>query len=72
MIRARADDVWRLLEQGAVVYVCGDASHMAPDVRKSFATIYKERSGADDSAAEAWLADLSSHGRYVADVWPTT
>jgi cytochrome P450/NADPH-cytochrome P450 reductase len=72
MIRARAADVWRLLEQGAVVYVCGDASHMAPDVRKSFATIYRERSGADDAAAETWLADLSSHGRYVADVWPTT
>jgi cytochrome P450/NADPH-cytochrome P450 reductase len=26
----QADEVWRLLEAGAVIYVCGDASRMAP------------------------------------------
>ncbi|MBV9172744.1 MAG: NADPH--cytochrome reductase, partial [Chloroflexi bacterium] len=72
MIRARTEDVWRLLEQNAVVYVCGDASHMAPDVRKSFATVYKDHTGVDDAAAEAWLAELATQGRYVADVWPTS
>ena len=31
------DDVWRLLQQEAVIFVCGDASRMAPDVRQAFA-----------------------------------
>jgi cytochrome P450/NADPH-cytochrome P450 reductase len=29
------DEVWRLIEAGAVIYICGDASKMAPDVRST-------------------------------------
>ena len=29
-IREQADEVWRLLQQEAVIFVCGDASRMAP------------------------------------------
>ena len=36
-IREQADDVWRLLQQEAVIFVCGEASRMAPDVRQAFA-----------------------------------
>ena len=31
--------VWSAIQAGAVVYVCGDASRMAPDVRRAFATV---------------------------------
>lgn len=31
--RKAADRVWSLIENGAVIYVCGDASRMEPDVR---------------------------------------
>lgn len=34
-ITENADRVWRLLEDGAHLYVCGDASHMAPDVHSA-------------------------------------
>jgi cytochrome P450/NADPH-cytochrome P450 reductase len=34
-IEERSEDVWRLLQQEAVVFVCGDASRMAPDVRQA-------------------------------------
>ncbi|MBV9170697.1 MAG: cytochrome P450 [Chloroflexi bacterium] len=71
-IRGQADSVWELLEGGAAVYVCGDASRMAPDVRKAFASIRQAKAGGDAAAAEAWLADLASNHRYVADVWPTS
>jgi cytochrome P450/NADPH-cytochrome P450 reductase len=68
-ILANQDEIWRLLEAGAVIYVCGDASKMAPDVRRAFATIFRNRTGANESMADAWLAGLDATGRYVADVW---
>ena len=36
-IREHSDEVWRLLQQEAMVFVCGEASRMAPDVRQAFA-----------------------------------
>ena len=34
-IQANSDVVWRLLQQGAIVFVCGEAARIAPDVRQS-------------------------------------
>ncbi len=68
-IYARRDAVWQMLETGAVVYVCGDATRMAPDVRRAFAAIFAEKTKASDRAAEQWLNDLSSKNRYLVDVW---
>jgi cytochrome P450/NADPH-cytochrome P450 reductase len=72
VITERGDEVWQLLQQHAVVFVCGDASRMAPDVRRAFGSLYQSRSGADDAGVQAWLSDLDAQHRYVADVWPTT
>jgi cytochrome P450/NADPH-cytochrome P450 reductase len=71
-ILERADDVWKLIEAGAAVYVCGDASRMAPDVRRAFATLYRRRMGSDEPAAERWLDELTARGRYLVDVWAAT
>jgi cytochrome P450/NADPH-cytochrome P450 reductase len=37
LLLSERDAVWQMIESGAVVYVCGDASRMAPDVRRAFA-----------------------------------
>jgi cytochrome P450/NADPH-cytochrome P450 reductase len=58
-----------LIEAGAVVYVCGDASRMAPDVRRTMAAIYCEKMKASEAAAEAWLNELTAGNRYLVDVW---
>lgn len=68
-VYTRRDDIWQLLEAGAVIYVCGDASRMAPDVRQTFAAIYQEKTGANAAAAEVWLNDLTAQNRYLVDVW---
>ncbi len=69
LIARRADDVWSLLEAGAIVYVCGDGSQMEPQVRARFQTLYREKTGADAVAASAWLGELVDKRRYVLDVW---
>jgi cytochrome P450/NADPH-cytochrome P450 reductase len=71
-IRENAAAVWQIVQNGGYVYVCGDASKMAPDVRRAFATIYREQTSAGDTEAEAWLGGLAAAGRYVADVWAAT
>ena len=68
-VLARTDEVWKLLEVGAVVYVCGDATRMAPDVRRAFAAIHRAKTGGTDAQAEAWLDDLVARNRYLVDVW---
>ena len=68
-VLARKDDVWRLVDAGGVVYVCGDASRMAPDVRRAFAAIHQEKTGSDAAGAEQWLDGLTAQNRYLVDVW---
>jgi cytochrome P450/NADPH-cytochrome P450 reductase len=63
------DEVWRLIEAGAVVYVCGDATRMAPDVRRTFAALYRDKTGAEEGAAEKWLDEMTATNRYLVDVW---
>ncbi len=68
-IREQQERVWQLIQDGAVIYVCGDASKMAPDVRKKFATIYQEKTGKTAQEAEQWLNTLVAEKRYLVDVW---
>jgi cytochrome P450 / NADPH-cytochrome P450 reductase len=70
-LREQRAEVWKLLQQGAIVYVCGDATRMAPDVRRAFAAIHREETGSDERTALAWLDGLTAEGRYLVDVWAT-
>jgi cytochrome P450/NADPH-cytochrome P450 reductase len=69
LLQREADRVWSLIEQGAVVYVCGDGGRMEPDVKRALAAIHCAKSSADQAAGEAWMAGLAAANRYVLDVW---
>jgi cytochrome P450/NADPH-cytochrome P450 reductase len=69
LLAAEKERTWALLEQGAIVYVCGDGSRMEPDVKAALMAIYREKSGADAGAAARWIDDLGTKNRYVLDVW---
>src|SRR6195952_5776056 len=69
MVSAQKDRVWSLIEQGAIIYVCGDGGKMEPDVKAALVAIYRERSGADAAAGQRWIDDLGTKNRYVLDVW---
>ena len=64
-----ADEVWDLLQQGAVVLVCGNAATIAPAVRASLTRVFRDRTSAGEADAQAWLTGLRSAGRFVEDIW---
>jgi cytochrome P450/NADPH-cytochrome P450 reductase len=68
-IAEQAGEIWRLIEHGAAVYVCGDATRMAPDVRGAFIEICRAQAGGSEADAEAWLAGLRAENRYLEDIW---
>ena len=68
-VTAQKERVWNLIEQGAVIYVCGDGGKMEPDVKAALVAIYREKSGADAEAGLRWIDDLGTKNRYVLDVW---
>jgi cytochrome P450 / NADPH-cytochrome P450 reductase len=69
LIAAESAKVWKLIEQGAIIFVCGDGSRMEPDVKAALVAIYRERSGCDADAGARWIEDLGAGNRYVLDVW---
>ena len=69
LVAAQQDRVWSLIENGAIIYVCGDGGKMEPDVKAALVAIYRERKAADADAALRWIDDLGTGNRYVLDVW---
>jgi cytochrome P450/NADPH-cytochrome P450 reductase len=68
-ITEQSDEVWRLIQHGAIVYVCGDATRMAPDVRRAFGAIFQAQTGTTAADADAWLHGLQAANRYLEDIW---
>jgi cytochrome P450/NADPH-cytochrome P450 reductase len=69
LVAAESERIWSLIEQGAIVYVCGDGGKMEPDVKAALVAIYRERKGSDADAGLRWIEDLGTKNRYVLDVW---
>ena len=69
LIRQHWGEVWKLVEAGAKIYVCGDGSRMEPDVRRALGEMYRMQTRTDEAGSERWLADLTRQNRYVLDVW---
>ncbi len=68
-MQERAPELYAWIEGGAHVYVCGDATHMAPDVHAALVRIGIEQGGLSEEAAGEWLQQLAGGGRYVRDVY---
>jgi cytochrome P450/NADPH-cytochrome P450 reductase len=68
-IREQSDEVWRLLGNGAIVFVCGEANRMAPAVRAAFMDVFRSKTNASELDAQAWLSGLKESKRYLEDIW---
>lgn len=64
-----AGEIWSWLENGAHLYVCGDATQMAKDVEAALRRIVMIAGGSSDEEAVAYLDALRAAGRYARDVY---
>ncbi|WP_197373776.1 diflavin oxidoreductase [Mycolicibacterium baixiangningiae] len=68
-MRENAAELFSWLQDGAHLYVCGDADRMAKDVDAALHEIIAGRGGLDADAAHAYVNDLIKSHRYVRDVY---
>ncbi|AEI37977.1 MAG: NADPH-dependent assimilatory sulfite reductase flavoprotein subunit [Zymomonas mobilis subsp. pomaceae] len=68
-LREKGEEVWRWIQEGAHIYVCGDANHMAKDVDQALVDIIAEQGGMDHEAADEFLTELRLARRYQRDVY---
>jgi cytochrome P450/NADPH-cytochrome P450 reductase len=69
VLASQKDKVWPLIEQGGIIYVCGDGGRMEPDVKAALVAIYRDKTGADAAAGARWIEEMGATNRYVLDVW---
>jgi len=62
-------DLWGWLADGAYIYVCGDAKHMAKDVEQALVDIVAQYGARSTNEAIAFVNDLKKRGRYQQDVY---
>jgi sulfite reductase (NADPH) flavoprotein alpha-component len=62
-------DLFAWIQDGAAIYVCGDANAMAKDVNTALVRVIADQAGLDETAAAARLDDLRRDGRYLRDVY---
>ena len=68
-IRECGREVWSWLNDGAYLYVCGDAERMAPDVDAAIHAVAEEHGGMSKEAAAEYVANLRTTKRYRRDVY---
>ncbi|MDD7545281.1 assimilatory sulfite reductase (NADPH) flavoprotein subunit [Actinobacillus porcinus] len=68
-IRENAEDLWQWLQQGAHIYVCGDAARMAKDVNQALLEVIAQQGQLSADDAEEYLDNLREEKRYQRDVY---
>lgn len=68
-LREKAIEVWSWLQEGAYIYVCGDADNMAPDVNEALLDIICQQGQQSREQATEYLRQLSREKRYQRDVY---
>ena len=68
-LREEAANVWQWLQDGAHVYICGDAARMAKDVERALLDIIAGEGGMHADDAEEYLDELRQTRRYQRDVY---
>ncbi|EAR7757511.1 NADPH-dependent assimilatory sulfite reductase flavoprotein subunit [Salmonella enterica] len=68
-LRERGAELWRWINDGAHIYVCGDANRMAKDVEQALLEVIAEFGGMDLESADEYLSELRVARRYQRDVY---
>lgn len=62
-------EFWRWLNNGASIYVCGDASRMAKDVDAALHSLIEQHGNKDEESAKEFVQELQEQHRYHRDVY---
>ena len=68
-IEGNAADFYEWLEQGAVIYVCGDKKSMAADVDATIHRVIEQQGQKTPEEAKAFVNELKQQKRYQRDVY---
>ncbi|MCL1141147.1 assimilatory sulfite reductase (NADPH) flavoprotein subunit [Shewanella gaetbuli] len=68
-ITEQAEQVWQWLQNGAHVYICGDADRMAKDVHQALVNVAVSQGGLSEEDAKAYFEELRAAKRYQKDVY---
>lgn len=68
-LREQGAEMWRWINDGAHIYVCGDANRMAKDVERTLLEVIAEFGAMDAEAADEFLSELRVERRYQRDVY---
>ncbi|WP_411350178.1 assimilatory sulfite reductase (NADPH) flavoprotein subunit [Paenibacillus sp. WLX2291] len=68
-MKERSRELYEWIEQGAVVYVCGDEKHMANDVHLTLESILIEEGKMSQEEAAQYMSNMLQQKRYQRDVY---
>ena len=68
-ILENAEQVWQWVQEGAYIYVCGDATRMAKDVHEALVIVAEQQGKMSRDDAEEFINDLRKAKRYQRDVY---
>ncbi|HFT5242355.1 TPA: NADPH-dependent assimilatory sulfite reductase flavoprotein subunit [Yersinia enterocolitica] len=68
-LREQGAELWRWIQEGAHIYVCGDANRMAKDVEQVLLDVVAEHGAMDTEQADEYLSELRLARRYQRDVY---
>ena len=82
LVREWKDEVWRVVQEGGTVFICGSSGRMPGAVREALVEVYKaknkpsktiEDEAIDDveltKAGQVWLKQLETDKRYKQETW---
>ncbi len=62
-------ELYKWLQRGAYIYVCGDAKHMANDVDIALHSIVQKEAAMSSEQAKKYVTELKHEKRYLRDVY---
>lgn len=68
LIKTHAKEVMDMIDDGAIVYVCGDAKHMARDVNSTLISIWAEQRNISVESATEKVKSLRDTARYQVSI----
>ncbi|MEM7806312.1 MAG: flavodoxin domain-containing protein [Pseudomonadota bacterium] len=69
LIEKEGAEFFKWLEDGAAIYVCGDATRMASDVENAILSLIAKHADTNEDGAQAYLEKLRGEHRYQRDVY---